>query len=70
MAGAVRRIDDHGQMRQAMNGRNDRKIDRVAGVIGKGADAAFAEDHVVIALGHDVFGGEQQFIQRRRQAAF
>ena len=56
--------------RQAVDGRDDREIKRVASVIGKCADAAFAKDDVVVALGHDVFGGEQEFVERRGHSAF
>ena len=70
MPGPVRRIDDHWQMRHPMHGRNYRKVNRVAGVICKCADAAFAEDDVIVSLGHNVFGGEQQLVKRGRYVEF
>ena len=45
------------------------EVESVARVVGEGAHAALAQDHVVIALAHDVFGGHQKFFERRRHAA-
>src|SRR5207248_1294639 len=56
-------------MRELVNYGNRRDIERVAGVGLKGANAALAEDHVVVAARHDVFGREQQLFQGRRDAA-
>ena len=53
-----------------MDRRDDRKVHRVASMVGKGPDAAFAKDDIVIALGHDVFGGKQELVERRGQPAF
>ena len=36
----------------------------------KGADAALAEDNVLVALGHDVLGAHHKFFQRVGKAAF
>ena len=41
---------------------------RIAGL--KGADAALAEDNVLVALGHDVLGAHHKLFQRVGQAAF
>ena len=43
-----------------LHDRNRRDVQRVAGVGFERADAALAQDHVVVAARHDVFGGEQQ----------
>ena len=40
-----------------------RQIQGIAGVIVKGADAPLAEDDLFIAVGHDVLGTHQQFLQ-------
>ena len=44
-------------------------VERVARVGFEGADAALAEDHVVVAAGEDVFGAEQKFFHRGGHAA-
>ncbi len=46
------------------------EIEGVAGGGFKGADAAFYEDDVLVALGHDVFGGHQPFFDGHGHAAF
>ena len=46
--------------------RHGREIERVAGVLGEGTDAAFAQNDVVIAFRHNVFGRKQPFLQGRR----
>ena len=38
-------------------------------MVGEGADAALAEDDVVIPARHDVLGGHEPFLERRRHAA-
>jgi len=39
---------------------NDAQVQGVAGVVGKGAHAALAEDHFVVSFAHHVFGGHQK----------
>ena len=39
-------------------------------MVGERANAAFAQDHVVVAFGHYVFSREQELIERRRHSAF
>ena len=56
-------------MAQALHGRDHAQVERVAGVVGEGADAAFAERDVVVAFTQDVFGGHQKFFERGRHAA-
>ena len=68
-AGAVRRIGDDRQMRKFFDDRNGGDVECVARVGLKGADAALAENHVVIAAGQDVFGAEEKFFDRGGQAA-
>src|SRR5262249_13137489 len=67
---AVRRIGPHGQVRKLLDYWYRGKIERVARVGFKGADAALAENHVVVAAGKDVFGAEQELFHRRRHTAF
>ena len=45
------------------------KIQRVAGVVAIGADAPFTEDHLLIAVGHDIFCAHEQLLQRVGQTA-
>ena len=63
LAGAVAGVDKDGQMAELLNGGNDAEVEGVAGVIGEGAHAAFAEDDLVVALAHDVFGGHQELVE-------
>ena len=68
-AGAVRRVGGDGQVRELVHDRYSGDIQRVAGVGLKSANAALTHDHLVVAAGHQVFGGEQQFFQRGGDAA-
>ena len=68
-AGAVAGVDENGQVAEALDGGNDAEVERVAGVVGKGAHAALAEDDLVVALAHDVFGGHEELFERGREAA-
>ena len=56
-------------MREAPHRRDGREIQRVTRVLREGADAALAEDDLIVALGHDVLGSQQPFVERRRKAA-
>ena len=56
-------------MRQLVQHRHGRKVERVAGVIVERADAALAEDDLLVAAGHDVFRAHQQLFERVGQAA-
>ena len=69
LAGAVRGIDEDGQVAALLDGGNDGKIEGVAGEVGEGAHAALAEHDVVVALGEDVFGGHEKFVERGGHAA-
>jgi len=68
-AGAVARINDDGQVTEALDGGNDAEIERVASVISERPHAAFTQNNVVVALAHDVLGGHQEFFQRGGDAA-
>ena len=45
------------------------QIQRVAGVVVKGADAPLAENDLLVAVGHDVLGAHQQLLQCVGKAA-
>ena len=70
LAGAVAGIDENGEVAALLDGGNDREVEGVAGKIGEGANAAFAEHDVVIALGKNVFGGHKELVEGGRHAAF
>ncbi len=69
LAGAVAGIDKNREMAAFFYRGNDGEIERVAGKIGEGSNAAFAEHYVVIALGEDVLGGHEELVERRGHAA-
>ena len=56
-------------MRDPLDVRDRREVERVARVVGERAHAALAEDDLVVALGEEVLGREQQLLDRRRHAA-
>src|SRR5437870_4948316 len=68
-AGPVRRVGQNGQVRKLLDYGNSGDIQSVARGRFKGADSALAEDHVVVAAGHDVFGAEQPFLDGGRHTA-
>ena len=51
-------------MRQLVQHRDGCQIERVSGVIVKRADAALAENDIVVAAGHDIFRAHQQLLER------
>src|ERR1035437_6613101 len=67
---AVRWVGYDRQVGEFLDYGNGGEIEGVAGVGFEGADAALAEDDVVIAAGQDVLGGEQEFLDAGRDAAF
>ena len=69
LAGAVAGIDEDGQVAQLLHGGNNAQIESVAGVVGKGSHAALAQNHLVIALAHDVLGGHQELVEGSAHAA-
>ena len=62
-------INHNRQMAEALDGRYQAQVEGVARVIGKGANAALTEDHVVVAFAHYVLGGHQEFFESGRHAA-
>ena len=63
------RIDDDRQVRQLMEHRHGGKIERVSRIIVKRADAALAEDDLLVAARHDVLGAHQQLLERSGETA-
>jgi len=70
LAGAVAGIDHDGEMAAFVDGGDNGEVEGVAGEIGEGADTALAEDDIVVALAHDVFGSHEEFVERGGHAAF
>ena len=68
-AGSVAGVDDHRQMGHLFQHRHGGNVQRVAHAGLKGADAALAQHHVGVALGHDVLGAHHQLLQGGGQAA-
>src|SRR6267143_279200 len=64
LAGAVSGIDENGQVTAFFDGGDDGEVKGIARKIGEGAHTALAEHHVVIALGEDVLGGHEEFVER------
>ena len=65
----MRRVDDDRQMRAFLDDRHDAQIQRVARVFLKRPNAAFAQDHVLVAPGHDVLRRHDPLLDRIRQPA-
>ena len=62
-------VDDDGQVAELFDRRDRREVEGVAGVGLEGADAPLAEDDVLVAARHDVFGAHQPFLDRGGKAA-
>src|SRR5258708_14167517 len=56
-------------MAALFHGRNHGEVEGVARKIGEGSNAALAKHNVVIALGEDVLGGHEEFVERGGHAA-
>ena len=69
VAGGVAGVGDDGQVRQVVQHWHGVEVEGVAGAGLEGADAALAQDDVVVALAHDVLGGHEQLIDRAGHAA-
>ena len=63
LSGSVAGVDQDRQVAEAMNGGHDAEVEGIASVVDEGADASFAEDDLVVALGHDVLGGHEEFVE-------
>jgi hypothetical protein len=69
LAGTVAGIDEDREMAALFHGRNDGEVESVARKIGERSNAALAEHDAVIALGEDVLGGHEEFVERGGHAA-
>jgi hypothetical protein len=69
-ASAVRWIDEDGEVAAFFYRGDYSQVERVAGKIGEGADAAFAKHDVVVAFAENVFGSHQEFVESGGHAAF
>ena len=70
LAGAVAGVNQDWKVAALFDGRDDGEVERIAGKIGEGADTAFAEHDVVIALGENVFCCQEEFVKSSGHAAF
>src|SRR5918997_4627965 len=64
----VRRVHDHGQVRQPLGDDDRREIEREARAGLEGADATLAQHHVVPAGGGNVLSREEPLLDRRRES--
>ena len=62
-SGGMAGIDDDRQMGQLMEHGHGGQIQGVAGIIAVGTDAAFTQNHTLVAAGHDIFGAHEQLFQ-------
>ncbi len=69
VAGGVAGVGDDGQVRQVVQHRHGVEVEGVAGAGLEGANAALAQDDVVVALAHDVLGSHEQLIDGAGHAA-
>ena len=65
VSGAVRGIDEDGQVRQLLDHRDRAEVEREPGGRLERPDAALAEDDVGIAAGQHVLGGQEPLLDRR-----
>ncbi len=68
-AGSVRWVGQNRKMRELLDDRNGRNVQRVARVVFKCTNATLAEHHVVVPARHDVLGREKPFFNRCRRPA-
>ncbi len=66
---AVAGIHQDGQMAELLHHRDGGDVESVAGGVLEGADAALAEDDLLVAPGQDVLRGQQQLLDGRAQTA-
>ena len=68
-AGGVAGVHNDGQVSLFVDDGHGGQIQRVAGVLFKSADAALAQDHVLVAACHDVLGAHDPLLNGVGQAA-
>ena len=66
--GGVARVDDDRQVRELLEHRHRHQVEREAVGGLERADAALAEDDLLVALLEDVLGRHQQLLERARRA--
>ena len=66
---AVARIYEDGEVAAFFYRGDYGQVQSVAGKVGEGTDAAFAEHDVVVTFGEDVFGGHEEFVESGGHAA-
>ena len=62
-------IDEYRQVAQTLDRQHRAQVKGIAGIGLKGADAPLAQDDIFVALGQDVFGGHEEFLDRGAHAA-
>ena len=62
-------VGNYRQVRAALRQRDRVQVHGVARGRLEGADAALAQDHIRVALGNNVLGAQQPFLNRGREAA-
>ena len=67
---SLARIDDDRQVGFLLGDGDGGQVEGVAGVVLEGADAALAKNHVRVAMGQNVFGGQQPLFDAHAHAAF
>ena len=67
---AVAGVDENRQVAAFLDCGHDRQIERITGVVGKGAHPALAEHHVVIAFREDVLRCHKEFVKCGGHSAF
>src|SRR5438309_3752480 len=68
--GAMAWVHKNRQVTAFFYGWNDGEVQRVAGKVGEGAHAAFAEHNVIVALTQNVFGGHEEFVESCGHSTF
>src|ERR1022692_2360972 len=69
-ARGVARVENHRQVRKLVQHRHGGDIAGIAGGGLEGPYAALAQNHVRVAVGHNVLGGHEQFLDGGTHAAF
>ncbi len=68
--GGVAGVHNNRQMALFFNHRHGGQIQGVATVMDKGAHAPLTQDHLVVSMGHDVFGSHEPLVDSGGHAPF
>ena len=60
---SVAGVNQNGQMAHPLQRRNNAQVEGVACMVREGAYAALAQNHLVVALAHHVFGGHEELFE-------